>query len=1244
MRPHDHLRVCTLGVLIVLACHAALGADGTSEELYYYNGTRKVRVALALDQVWVGALRGGHIEVIAPAPDRAALAKRSVAGAAATRAVLYSGGSRLRQNRHIVTGRLSLRLPPGAEIAPLLRRDGLKLTRTISYSPDTYIVTASGTGPLRAIDAANRLYENGDALWATPLVTTAVALKHTPNDPLFPSQWHLHNTGTQVPYSVAGEDINVTTAWDTVRGLGVNIAIVDEGVDLDHPDLMANLLTNVDYDYVDYDEDPSVESVGIGYGAHGTCAAGLAAAVGDNGTGVCGVAPQASIISLRLLTDLWDDITDDMVADAMLNSQHPNVVDVSSNSWGVPDDPYRAEGFGPLSLAALDSGVTSGRGGLGIVYVWAAGNGWANGDNADFDGFSNPRYTISVAATDPDGASSWYSEGGTSILVAAPAGAYDPDPLYNTALTTTDYSGVLGYTTGDYDDGFSGTSAATPVVSGVIALMLEANPDLGWRDVQAILLSTATKSSQTLVPWRTNGAGLTYHKYFGFGRVDAGAAVTAASSWDNLPPLEAPVGGVNTTPVTIDDVSTATSTIDVTAPAGFRVEHVEFHVDLTHSRRGQIDFELESPNGGGFYSLVEGRGAGDPIADLDWTFTSVAHWGEDPAGTWTLRAIDTTAGQDGQLNSWSLTIYGHSGAPTVSAISDRLILADVASAPIAFVVSDPDTPLDSLTVTATSSDQGLITNANLVISGTGANRTLVITPETGQTGTATIIVTADDGSASGSSSFDVEVVTGPTVSFSAATSNGLESFASPTISVDLSSYPGSDVTVDYEVTPGSAAGSGEDYTLASGSLTFGSGDSSLDIPLVVVDDTTDEGDETLVVALTFSADAVIVSPTTHTYTINDDDPTPQATFASGTASVNEGDPALALTVGLDRASSSAISIPFTVTDNETTSGDDYVLADGTLYIAAGGTQATITLAVTDDDDEEGAETLTIALQTPTNAVLGATSSVVVTIAASDQIAPTIAGITNQTILQDVASAPIPVLVDDANTPLDNLTVTATSDDQGLVQDANIVAGGTGGSRTLVITPVASQTGSTTITVTVSDGFQTATTTFTLTVDSGLETASFVTTTSSGNEADTAPAIEVQLSAAPGATVTVGYDVIGGDATGGGVDYTLAAGFLTFGATETTKSIVLGVVNDSLDEPDETVVIALSYSDGAAVGTNWQHTYTIRDDDLPPTPPGNDGVSCAAGSGANTASALAAALLLGLALTTRRALRAAVTRR
>ena len=171
----------------------------------------------------------------------------------------------------------------------------------------------------------------------------------------------------------------------------------------------------------------------------------------------------------------------------------------------------------------LQRGVLEGRSGRGIVYVFSAGNGNAEGNNVNFEIYMHSRFTITVGATDKLGLHSYYSATGSSLFITAPGGD-------ETQHSNNWYVAKAG---GGCTEQGQGTSYACPVVSGVVALMLEANPLLGWRDVQGILAATTSRNDPTSPLWTTNTDGFIHNIRYGFGMVDAGAAVAAALSWTN---------------------------------------------------------------------------------------------------------------------------------------------------------------------------------------------------------------------------------------------------------------------------------------------------------------------------------------------------------------------------------------------------------------------------------------------------------------------------------------------------------------------------------------------------------------------------------------------------------------------------------------------------------------------------------------------------------------------------------------
>jgi subtilisin-like proprotein convertase family protein len=472
-----------------------------------------------------------------------------------------------------------------------------------------------------------------------------------PSDPLFSQQWHLRNTGQSG--GTAGADAKVYPVWQRgYTGAGTTIAIADDGLQHTHADLNANYVAGGSYDFNSNDSDPSP----VGNNGHGTSAGGVAAAR-DNTTCGAGAAYRAGLSGLRILDG---PMSDTLEANAL--SYQRNVNGIYNNSWGPPDNGVFMEAPGPLLRNAIADNVVNGRNGLGNIYVWAIGNGHNSNpqlrDYAGADGYATSRRVIGVAASDHNGAMSSYSEGSSAALVNAPSSGA------GVGITTTDLMGANGYSSGDCTNGFGGTSSATPLVAGVIALMLQANPNLTVRDVQHILVNTADRNDPSNPNWRPNGSGRWFSEFHGFGRVDALEAVRRAEGWTSVPALSTYTGGVVTVGQTLFDgqpTNYRTSTHSVGTAIRY-VEHVEVVFNATHTWRGDIRVILISPSGTSSLLMWERyNDSGDDY--VNWVFTSSHFWGEDPNGNWTIYVSDAYSGDVGTFNNWQLRIYGTTTDP-----------------------------------------------------------------------------------------------------------------------------------------------------------------------------------------------------------------------------------------------------------------------------------------------------------------------------------------------------------------------------------------------------------------------------------------------------------------------------------------------------------------------------------------------------------------------------------------------------
>jgi subtilisin-like proprotein convertase family protein len=515
------------------------------------------------------------------------------------------------------------------------------------------------------LDAVPLLQSAG--IKAQPQFKTPVFKKAAPNDPLYPRQWHLKNTGQ--PSGTTEIDVNVEPVWDSGnRGNNQVIAIIDDGLQLQHPDLAPNAMPlggdfgssfHWNFNATPQNNNPSdLNASGDEPDSHGTSCAGVAAARWNNGIGVSGAAPEARLVGLRLIAG---DIADESAAAAL--NWRTNVVTISSNSWGYDDDnSVSTSGPDALARAALEKAVNEGRNGRGIIFTVAGGNGGTPDyagfgpgvDESNYDGFANSPFTIAVGGNNDKGVHN-FAETGCNLVVTAPTGGEGNDQ----DITTTTLMGagdIPGFA--DYTGGFNGTSSATPLVSGVIALMLNANPNLGWRDVQEILIRSSRKIDNDDASWRTNGAGLPFRfsNRYGAGMVNAQAAVDLSKTWSNLPPQTTITRESGGAPVPIPDNSEfgAQRSFDFSG-TNLRVEQVQFTVDVTHPYRGDLEFILTSPSG---MQSVVNRRTNDDSSNLQWTFLSVQHWGEQSGGTWLLKVRDRAAQDIGAFNFASLRIFG----------------------------------------------------------------------------------------------------------------------------------------------------------------------------------------------------------------------------------------------------------------------------------------------------------------------------------------------------------------------------------------------------------------------------------------------------------------------------------------------------------------------------------------------------------------------------------------------------------
>jgi subtilisin-like proprotein convertase family protein/Ca2+-binding RTX toxin-like protein len=487
--------------------------------------------------------------------------------------------------------------------------------------------------------------------------TVTLQTAEMPTDPLAARQWYL-------------SDIGVLPVWQDYTGKGVRIGQFEPGgkyssgpelFDYDHPDLKANV-------------DPAWLTTQTTNGTlaplksdHATMVAGVMVA-GRNDQGGVGVAYGATLGG-HYLANSGADLT---ALGNMVN------YDVVNHSWGFTNDFALSnvhEGMvttaAALTLSA-QAAATNGRGGLGTVMVAAGGNEREKGGSAQGSLMNNNRYSIEVGAINAQADLSTlvigaapFSNPGASLLVSAPGS--------NVLSTSRQLQTERGSTFGNDYSAMQGTSFAAPIVSGVVALMLEANPNLGYRDVQQILALSARRVEDTTTQWADNaarhwnGGGMHKSDDYGFGKVDARAAVRLAQGWlgQRTAANEASVVGNSAVLGSVLQPGAVLNTIN-TLPAGIDIEHVEVEFHAQVGRLGDLQVKLIAPNG--TQSLLLDRHGKSPAVDADtgnafagafkYSLMSTQHWGEQSAGDWTLQVTNVATGLPVTLDKWSLRAYG----------------------------------------------------------------------------------------------------------------------------------------------------------------------------------------------------------------------------------------------------------------------------------------------------------------------------------------------------------------------------------------------------------------------------------------------------------------------------------------------------------------------------------------------------------------------------------------------------------
>lgn len=460
-------------------------------------------------------------------------------------------------------------------------------------------------------------------------------------DPLFVKQWHLVNT------LQPGNDVNVKNLWfDGIRGKGVTVAVIDDGLDYESEDLAANFNKKGSWDFNDNNPLPKPR---LFDDYHGTRCAGEIAAVKNDVCGV-GVAYEANVAGIRILSG---PITSEEEAAAMIYGLDHN--DIYSCSWGPTDNGKTVAAPDLLVRKAMIKGIQEGRDNKGALYVFASGNGGRVGDQCNFDGYTNSIYLITVGAIDYLGQHPQYAEACSAVMVVT----YSSGSKEH--IHTTDIHKKCSSLHG-------GTSAAAPLAAGIYALVLQTNPNLTWRDAQYVSAMAAVPVNEDDGDYQVTALGQKYSHKYGYGKIDAEKLVETAKLWKNVKPqawhyLDVKIENAEIT-AELEPSEPFVSTIVVTkdhlnAMNLERIEHVTVKVNIDLNERGKIGVRLVSPLGI-VSNLADFRVFDNAVLGLkDWVFMSVAHFGELGEGNWQLE-VWSNKNNVIHFKDWQLRFFGES--------------------------------------------------------------------------------------------------------------------------------------------------------------------------------------------------------------------------------------------------------------------------------------------------------------------------------------------------------------------------------------------------------------------------------------------------------------------------------------------------------------------------------------------------------------------------------------------------------
>ena len=477
-------------------------------------------------------------------------------------------------------------------------------------------------------------------------------------DTFFDMQWHIRSTGIATNDSgmdtIVGNDLDLMPLYHHYmgynRGNPIIVQVVDTGVDADHEDLIDNMDMSRSYNGSTIG-DPSSSHT------HGTMVAGIIAARAFNGKGVRGIIPFAHITGSNWLNTQ----TISQLEKNWLTGDGSNEIAVSNNSWGsYYDTDTHYEDF-------MQQGTTTLRDGKGRIYVFAAGNDRVLHGNSNLQYVLSNRFPIVVAALKHDNTYADYSTPGANILVSGYSGNYyynSPTIGTTTIMGTSSNTGDINSKTTWAEDTqknytfiMNGTSAAAPTVSASIALVLEACPNLTWRDVRYLIAKHAKRIDPTNPSWVENNASLWHSIDYGFGLINPQEMIADCMGGYAMLSAEKNLSAMQTYHTVIADESNTTVTIHM--PDNIIIEWVEVTIDNNSTQASDYTIELTSPQGTKTTLITALTEIYGNWMHGGFRFATPAMLDENSQGDWHINITDTQSGNIGTLKDMNLKVYGH---------------------------------------------------------------------------------------------------------------------------------------------------------------------------------------------------------------------------------------------------------------------------------------------------------------------------------------------------------------------------------------------------------------------------------------------------------------------------------------------------------------------------------------------------------------------------------------------------------